>query len=517
MSELQKDVAIGLAAVRSGMDRKTARKYVGLGKMPSEMKVSRGYRTRKDPVSAADWAWAEEQLRASPLLEGKTLFGMLQERSPGCYDEGQLRTVQRKVRVWRATKGPEKEVFFAQEHRPGKAAQTDFTHGTELGVTILGVAFAHLLCNFVLPYSNWQWVTVSLSESIAALRRGVQAAMFRLGHHPTWHQTDNSTAATHRVSREGNQRVFNRDYAAMIAHFGMKPRTTGVGEKEQNGDVESSNGALKRSITQRLIVRGSSDFQSVEAYEKWLAADPVERANRGRHTRLLVELAAMPKLAVSRLMEFIERDVTVTSWSTIRVDHNTYSVPSRMIRHTVRVRIHARHIEVFIAQKKQFDIERLEGRYGHRINYRDVIWSLVQKPGAFARHKYREEFFPLGKPASSGPLGKPASSGPLGKPASIPGKELVFRRAYDAITGTHPSTANDLVYLRILFLAATTSEADVESALSLLLDSGEVPDVQAVKELIGKKHDATSPPSIDILTPDLMPYDMLLSANGGGE
>lgn len=478
------------------MDRKTARKYVGLGKMPSEMKVSRGYRTRKDPVSAADWAWAEEQLRASALLEGKTLFGMLQERSPGCYDEGQLRTVQRKVRVWRATKGPEKEVFFAQEHRPGEAAQTDFTHGTELGVTILGVAFVHLLCNFVLPYSNWQWVTVSLSESIAALRRGVQAAMFRLGHHPTWHQTDNSTAATH---REGNERVFNRDYAAMIAHFGMKPRTTGVGEKEQNGDVESSNGALKRSITQRLIVRGSSDFQSVEAYERWLAADPVERANRGRHTRLLVELAAMPKLAVSRLVEFIERDVTVTSWSTIRVDHNTYSVPSRMIRHTVRVRIHARHIEVFIAQKKQFDIERLEGRYGHRINYRDVIWSLVQKPGAFARHKYREEFFPLGKPAS------------------IPGKELVFRRAYDAITGTHPSTANDLVYLRILLLAATTSEADVESALSLLLDAGEVPDVQAVKELIGKKHDVASPPSIDILTPDLMPYDVLLSANGGGE
>ena len=83
------------------------------------------------------------------------------------------------MKQWRAESGPDKEVFFPQQHRPGEAAQTDFTWGTELGVTILGVVFAHMLCHFVLPYSNWQWATVCASESIAAIKRGVQAALFR--------------------------------------------------------------------------------------------------------------------------------------------------------------------------------------------------------------------------------------------------------------------------------------------------------------------------------------------------
>ena len=208
------------------------------------------------------------------------------------YSEGQLRTLQRHVKQWRATKGPDKAVFFSQQHRPGEAAQTDFTHAKELGVTIVGVAFVHMLCHFVLPYSNWESVTVCLSESLLSLRRGVQAALFRLGHYPSYHQTDNSTAATHTVG--GSKRKFNEEYASMIAHFGMKPRTTEVGAKEQNGDLEASNGALKRRAEQRLLVRGSRDFESVEAYEHWLTVDPVARANAGRRERLADELAVMP-------------------------------------------------------------------------------------------------------------------------------------------------------------------------------------------------------------------------------
>ena len=52
---------------------------------------------------------------------------------------------------------------------------------TALGITIAGLALAHLLCVFVLPYSNWEWATVCQSESMAALRRGVQSTLFRLG------------------------------------------------------------------------------------------------------------------------------------------------------------------------------------------------------------------------------------------------------------------------------------------------------------------------------------------------
>lgn len=484
MREMQKHGKVGLAADRSGMDRKTARKYVSAGKLPSEVKKPRSWLTRKSPISDDDWAFVQAQLRESPKLEAKTLFEILQDRRPGAYSEGQLRTLQRHVKQWRATKGPDKEVFFSQQHRPGEAAQTDFTHATELGVTIAGMAFVHMLCHFVLPYSNWESVTVCLSESLLSLRRGVQTALFCLGHHPEWHQTDNSTAATH-TTGDGN-RKFNEEYESMIAHFAMKPRTTEVGAKEQNGDVEASNGALKRRIEQRLLVRGSPDFESVEAYEHWLAADPVARANAARRERLAHELAVMPAVHANRLPEFREDDVTVTSWSTIRVDHNAYSVPSRLIAESVRVRIFERSIEVYYAQKKQLVVERVMGRNGHRINYRHIIWSLVQKPGAFARYRYREDLFP----------------------------SLAFRRAYDAITSDAPTTVKDLAYLRLLHLAAATSEADVEAALSILLDSRRVPDVDLVKELIGAPRTSVFVPEMTPLEVDLTTYDELLTARG---
>jgi hypothetical protein len=482
MKEMQKHGAVGLAADRSGMDRKTARKYVRDGKLPSELEKPRWWRTRKDPIAEQDWAFVEAQLNDSPALEAKTLFEMLQERRSQPYAEGQLRTLQRRVKQWRATMGPDKEVFFSQAHRPGEAAQTDFTHATELGVTILGVALVHMLCHFVLPYSNWQSVTVCMSESLLSLRRGVQAALFRLGHHPTWHQTDNSTAATHTIG--DSKRKFNAEYESMIQHFGMKPRTTDVGAKEQNGDVEASNGALKRRIAQRLLVRGSSDFESIENYEHWLAEDPVKRANAGRRERLSHELAVMPALRADRLPEFREYDVLVTSWSTIRIDHNAYSVPSRLIAEHVRVRVFERVIEVYYAQKRQLVIERVIGRKGHRINYRHVIWSLVQKPGAFARYRYRDDLFP----------------------------NLTFRRAYDMITGADPSTAKDLAYLRILHLAAATGEAAVEAVLSTLLDARKVPDIETIRESLGTHKDHGHVPLMAALEVDLGAYDELLTA-----
>jgi hypothetical protein len=265
MNEMSKHGQVGLAAARAGMDRKTARKYVRNGKLPSDLETPRTWRTRPDPFDG-DWPWVEAQLEAAPGLEAKTLFEALCEQRPGLYDEGQLRTLQRRVKQWRAECGPEREVFFPQQHRPGEAAQTDFTWGTELGITILGVAFAHMLCHFVLPFSNWQWATVCASESMAAIKRGVQSALFRLGRRPQWHQTDNSTAATHELAT--GKRGFNEDYAALITHLGMRPRTTEVGEKEQNGDVEAADGALKRRLEQALLLRGHREFEGVEQ-KRW--------------------------------------------------------------------------------------------------------------------------------------------------------------------------------------------------------------------------------------------------------
>jgi len=479
MDELNKHGQLGTAAMRAGMDRKTARKYRDLGKLPSELKKPRTWRTRKDPFAPEDWALATEMLTDAPELESKALFMHLASQRPGHYEPGQLRSFQRKVKRWRATEGPDKAVFFAQDHPPGEALQLDFTHAHSLGVRVAGEAFAHLLCNVVLPVSNWQWVTICGSESMAALRKGLQEALFALGRVPRWLQTDNSTAATHDL-RTG-KRGFNREYLELVAHFGMKPRTIAVGESHQNGDVEASNGALKRRLEQHLLLRGSRDFDSVDDYRAWLH-EVVRTANAFRSEAVAKELACMRPLVASRLAEFQELDVRVTSWSTIRVKHNTYSVPSRLIGERVRVRIFEERLEVWYASRLQLTMPRLRGRNGHAVDYRHVIWSLVRKPAAFAHYRYRTDLFPT----------------------------LAFREAYDALCAHHTEPRRaDLDYLRVLHLAASTFESEVDAALVLLLAEDRVPTIEAVRDLVAP--DKPAVPEVAVQQPDLHAYDALLA------
>jgi transposase InsO family protein len=490
MEEMSKHGHIGLASMRAGMDRKTGRKYLAAGQLPSEMVKERDWRTREDPF-AEHWPEVEALLVETPALEAKTLFELLVEKHPARYEPGQLRTLQRRIKVWRAARGPDKEVVLAQQHRPGEAAQTDFTWATELAVTIAGQVFVHMLCVFTLPYSNWRWATVCLSESIAALRKGVQRALFQLGRVPTWHQTDNSTAATHRIPdgksvvAPGGKRPFNDDYVAIMRHFGMTPRTTEVGEKEQNGDAEASNRVLKRALEQALLLRGGRDFESVDAWQAFVD-DVARKGNRARGRRVAEDLAAMRELDVDKLPEFVEEDVLVSEWSTVRVKHCSYSVPSRLIGEWVKVRIFEDRIVVRYAGKDELDCERLRGRNLRRIDYRHVIWSLVQKPGGFARYVYREEMFP----------------------------SIVFRRAYDAIQTPHHGVKGDLEYLRILHHAATSMEADVEAALALLLTDGKTVTSSAVKALAAASVATIEVPELAPLPVDLTAYDALISEVG---
>jgi transposase InsO family protein len=476
MEEFNKHGTVGVAAARSGMDRKTAAKYLEESKLPSELVKPRHWRTREDPF-AEDWDELRARLEDAPELEAKALFEDLMRRSPGRHEPGELRTLQRRIRRWRALEGPPKEVFFSQLHRPGEAMQTDFTWATELGVTIDGEPLVHMLCHPVLPYSNWEWATVCYSESLLALRCGVQAALFRLGRVPEFHQTDNSTAATHDLP--SGKRGFNEDYEALMRHLGMTPRTIAPGEKQQNGDVEALNGSLKRRLVQHLLLRGSRDFASVADYEQWLV-NVLLQANELRQTKLRQELAVMKELAVKRLPEFDIEKPTVTSWSTIAVARNRYSVPSRLIGEKVEVRVYHDRLEVSFAGAPQAVIERLRGEGGHRIDYRHVIWSLVRKPGAFARYRYREDLFP----------------------------SLPFRRAYDALRDSAVERRADIDYVRILHLAASTMECDVEAALTMLLDGGHTPTADAVKALVSPP--TPSVPELVAPVVDLASYDELL-------
>ena len=154
-----------MSAMKAGMDPKTARKYVKSGVVMLAARGPRTWRTRTDPLGAA-WARAEGYLRAAPELEARALFEHLLETAGEAIAAGQLRTFQRRVRQWRLEHGPDPEVIFAQEHRPGEVMQVDWTHAKELGVTIAGQPLDHLLCQAVLPYSNWQWATRCQLESV---------------------------------------------------------------------------------------------------------------------------------------------------------------------------------------------------------------------------------------------------------------------------------------------------------------------------------------------------------------
>jgi hypothetical protein len=477
MDEMRRHGEVGTAGLRAGLSPNTARKYLRTGRLPSELTGPRTWRTREDPF-AADWAELRARLAEAPELEATTLFEDLLRRKPDGYTPGQVRTLQRRIKQWRAQEGPPKRIFFPQVHRPGEAMQTDFTWASTLGVTIGGAPFPHLLCHPVLPYSNWEWATICQSESMAALRRGVQAALSRLGRAPAYHQTDNSTAATHDL-RMG-KRGFNAEYEALVRHYGMVPRTIEVGEKEQNGDVESLNGVLKRRLDQQLLLRGSREFGSRDAYEGWVHAC-IEAANRLRAPRVAEELAVMRALPAARLPEFVEHDVRVTAWSTIRVKHNAYSVPSRLAGEVVRVRIFDERLEVCFGGAPQLTVARLPGRNGHRINYRHIIWSLVRKPGAFERYRYRDDLFP----------------------------SRAFRQAYDALRDAQEVQKADVEYVRILHLAASTMETDVDQALERLLKARTVPTAEQVWALVAPGRPEV--PELAAGTVDLAEYDGLLA------
>lgn len=477
MREYAKHGEIGRAARAAAMDRKTARKYIGAQKLPSELRVDRDWRTRSDPFET-DWPMIQQMLKDLPGLEAKIVMEQLIAKRPDRYQESHLRTLQRRFKQWRATKGPPKRVFFSQVHVPGEAMQTDFTWGTELEVTIAGEPFAHMICHSVLPYSNWQWVSVCQSESMTSIRRGVQSALFQLGRVPKRHQTDNSTAATHDL-RTG-KRGFNEEYERMVRHFGMEPWTIAVGESVQNGDIESANGAFKRRVRQLLLLRGSRDFDRIEEYEKWLR-EVAAAANLGRQVKLKEELAAMRPLSASRLPEYSEIDTKGSPWSTINIKSNAYSVPSQLIGEKLRVRLFDTRLEVYLGGKLQMTVERLTGKQQHAINYRHIIDSLIKKAGAFERYRYRDDLFPT----------------------------VTFRRAYDALVAVMPPRKVDIEYLRILHLAAKTMECEVEFALRVLMDEGTVPMADEVKALVAP--DKPTIPVVAIADVNLSSYDELLT------
>jgi transposase len=477
MRKLNAGKTLKHAALESSMTENTARRYRD-GVTRKRGRPARTYRTRTDPFEAV-WPEVEKMLEAAPGLEAKTIFELLLERQDVEFTEGQLRTLQRKIRRWRAGHGPQKEVMFPQEHRPGEYGQSDFTSMNDLGITIEGEPFDHLVYHFVLPYSRWETGMVCFSESFETLIGGFQRAAAELGRVPHKHRTDNLSAATHDL--KDGRRAFNERYLGAMAHYGVEADRNTPGRAHENGSVEQAHHRFKLAVEQALLVRGTRDFADRAGYEVFLREIFAGR-NKRRHL-FGEDLRGMKELPPMRIEDFRRERVKVTRFSTIRGAGNTYSVSSRLIGEEVDLRLHAETIEVWHGQRLVATMERQRGRGNVAIDYRHVIWSLVRKPGAFARYRYREALFPT----------------------------LTFRRAYDALVERLGSGA-DLEYVRILHLAASTSEAAVELALGELLAGGELRDYAQVR--VAAAPEPVEVPSCSIEPPDLSAYDTITAAGG---
>ena len=481
MQERAKGKTRQQAGVKANIgSRKTVAKYERLGKLPSELKKeARDYRTRQDPF-AEDWPELERMLENAPSLEAKTLFEWLTEKYEGKYQSGQLRTLQRRVSAWKGL-NQSKEAVLPQVHQRGEVLQTDGTWLTELGVTINGVPFKAVLIHSVLPYSNWEWGVMAQSESQLALQRGLQATLLKLGHVPAYHQTDNSSAATYQIHQQRKgKRDYTPGYLALLGHFGLEPRLTAISSPEQNGDVESSNGSLKRALAQQLLLRGSRDFASEEAYETFVQG-VMARRNAGRQERLNEELAVMKPLKAGPLHEYQELRVKVNRAGLIRVQSNLYSVPTSLIGRQVTVRVYEWELQVWFAQKQVETLPRVVGQNKAQINYRHLIDSLLRKPGGFRNYRYRDAFFPT----------------------------LVFRKAWENLQRRRSPRKADLSYLRVLRLAGRTMECDVARVLETLPAGNTDWDERDVEQALA----LPSPTTLPVLAPpviDLTSYDALL-------
>lgn len=471
-----REKTLGAAASKSGMDEKTARKYLRSGKLPSQSKIPHTWKTRKDPFADV-WEDVRELLRTTPGLEAKTIFEDLQRTHEGLFADGQLRTLQRKVKRWRALEGPGQETFFPQIHEPGDLGEMDFTSMNDLRVTLGGLRFDHMIFHFVLTYSNWDTGTICFSESFESLSLGLQNALWELGGVPRRIRTDQLSAAVHQECREEE---FTPRYRALLRHYGAEGAKIRAHEAHENGDVEQRHNRFKRAVDQALMLRGSRDFLSQQEYEAFLRLI-FARGNRGRQARLEEEHRVLRRLPERRLDDFREIKVRVGPSSTIRAAHNTYSVSSRLIGEVVTVRLSGESLGILYGQTEVDRIPRLRGENGHKINYRHIIDGLVRKPGAFEHYRYREDLFPTTR----------------------------FRMAYDVLKETRPSRAAK-EYLEILHLAAYESETGVDDALRAVFDAEAEVSAEAVKMILASKTPVLEATRVEVHEIPLRSYDELL-------
>src|SRR5271166_981281 len=427
-------------------------------------------------------------LKSAPGLRPVAIFDEIRRRHPEI-DAGVRRTLERRIRAWRALNGAEQDVIFRQEHPPGRLGLSDFTEMGDHGVSIAGVLLDHRLYHFRLAFSGWEHAHVVLGgESFVALAEGLQNAVWALGRAPLQHRSDSLSAAFRNLDDDTRQDQTRR-YEALCAHYSMEPTRNNRGVAHENGSIESPHGHLKQAIEDALLLRGSRDFDTLDAYRRFID-EIVGRRNARNAKRLGLERSALQSLPARRTTDYEETIVTVTSTSGFILRKVFYSVSSRLIGHRLRVRLYDDRLECFLGATPLMILRRgrphPNGKHGHVIDYRHVIHALRRKPMALLNLVYREQLFP----------------------------REAYRHAWEALIASQPARKACRTMVELLALAHDhTCEAALAIELEAILDAGDVPDLATLQQRFTPAR--TTVPIVTISLPAAIAYDALLNAPQG--
>ena len=384
-----------LAGAKAGFSTATAYRIEADPRPPSQKRKPRG-RRRPDPLAGIFEEEIVPLLEANPGLRAVALYEEMMRRHPEL-SAGVRRTLERRVRGWKAKHGPEREIIFRQKHEPGRRGLSDFTDGKGLGVSVAGVPLAHKLYHFRLAYSGFCHVAVVLGgESFVALAEGLQDALWALGGCPREHRTDSLSAAFRNLDQDAREDVTRR-YEALLADYGMEASRNNRGLAHENGSVEGPHGHLKRALEDALLLRGSRDFETLEAYRAFVAREARRRNARGRD-RIDAERAVLGPLPKRRTEGFEETLVRVTKTGGFTLRRVYYTVPSRLVGQRLRVRVYDDRLVLFAGTEELMTLRRGHagpgGRRGRVVDYRHVLPSLRRKPMALLNWVCRDAFFP---------------------------------------------------------------------------------------------------------------------------
>lgn len=477
-----------LAAAKAGFSRATAYRIEQDGLLPSQTKPSRG-RRRPDPLAAVWDSEVVPLLNRAPGLRAIAVFDEIRRRHPEL-DAGIRRTLERRIRSWRALNGADQDVIFRQEHPPGRLGLSDFTDMGDLGISIAGMPLAHRLYHFRLAFSGWEHAHVILGgESFVALAEGLQNALWALGRAPLQHRSDSLSAAFRNLDRDA-QEDLTRRYAALCAHYGMVPTRNNPGLAHENGSIESAHGHLKQAIADALLLRGSHDFADLDAYRRFV--DVIVGRRNARHAkRIALERPVLQPLPARRTTDYEETLVTVTATSGFTLKKVFYSVPSRLIGHCLRVRLYDDRLECFLGSTALMTLRRgrpqPDGKHGHVVDYRHVIHALRRKPMALLNLVYREQLFP----------------------------RRAYQRAFAALLSSEGEKRACRTAVELLALAHERAcEAELAAVLDAELDAGRLPDLAALRRRFAP--DPAAIPEVTIILAPLHLYDELGTVRPGG-